>query len=214
MDQRHTGSILRRCITSCEGLKPRSHMSAGLTLCTRNLMSRERRSEFCSLWLLRTSRCQNYLRRSRRPPHRLRRASPRAAHCDKLLRYDSKSGMPLRQLGLEDLYPDDWLLSAKANAVFIACTWTILIGTMLLTAGVGDSVPWDSWRALANTAMALFPFAGFYLWGGMLAHWSQLYRATPARKRFWFACLVAGLCWGSCIYFLFVYRQTISRPAQ
>jgi hypothetical protein len=117
------------------------------------------------------------------------------------------------------VFQDHWLATRTANRAFSSAALLALAFIPFSLGYVNISEMQLAGRLFSTVlAVAAIP-AQFFLWFGMWRYWQTLDSSGRTGKRAWFAVLLFGLWWGSCLYFLLVYRrqlglQTLRRSPQ
>lgn len=112
------------------------------------------------------------------------------------------------------LMTNAWLTSRQATRVFYIAT-LLVIALIPVFLGRVNPAGLPFWERLPIGLLGIFgPLAFFTLWIGMWVFWARVDQSTKAARRFWFMVLLIGLCYGSCLYFYFVYRPQVTRLQQ
>lgn len=104
---------------------------------------------------------------------------------------------------------DDWLISRRADVLFLIAVLLVLMLTLVLLSSVDPS----QMSLAIRLPLTVFAMAGtgslFLIWFGMLQYWMRIDQSTPLAKRLWFVILLFGLWYGACLYYFFVYRRQV-----
>ena len=102
----------------------------------------------------------------------------------------------------------DWVGSHRAAELFLLATiFTLAMTPVFLGVVNGGTLLWQ--RIVWGILGILGGLSILFLWSGMWRYWVRLDDSRPAMKRLWFFILLVGFWYGSCLYYLFVYRSQV-----
>src|SRR5215469_13928383 len=115
-------------------------------------------------------------------------------------------------LGIWDKFDERWIGTRVAARWFLVATLFVLTTLPLF---IGKPSPSG---ALGKAYGAVAGIGGaisiFYLWIGMWKYWARLDESGRWSKRFWFAVMLAGFWYGSCLYCWCIYLPQVMRSAR
>jgi len=114
--------------------------------------------------------------------------------------------------GFWNWYTDEWLVSRQAARLFFVAIAFVIAVLPVFLGSIGDPAkmsfpPRLAWAIVGMVA----PISIAFLWLGMWRYWVRLDNSGVLAKRIWFVILLFGLCYGSCLYYFFIYRPQVAR---
>ena len=107
-------------------------------------------------------------------------------------------------------FRDGWLQGRQAVRMFLVATILVLAITPIWL-GLADPARMPPVVRATYTIVAMVgTVATFFLWLGMWRYWVRLDDSPRMAKRVWFVVLLFGFWWGSCLYYLCVYRPRVT----
>ena len=110
-----------------------------------------------------------------------------------------------------------WLLRGSGPVAMLVSTIAILAITVYLYSLAAMHIDAQRFRlapAYFQDATNFFGMigaaGGCLLYFSMWFYWDRLDESKTSTKRWWFVVLLLGLCYGSCLYYFFVYRPQVS----
>jgi prepilin signal peptidase PulO-like enzyme (type II secretory pathway) len=110
---------------------------------------------------------------------------------------------------------DEWLVSRWGQRAFVwSSVLTLALTATLVSLNVMDTntneLPFGLRLPLGLLGMA-GALACVSIWLGMWRYWIRFDNSPLWAKRIWFLVLIAGVMWGGCLYFYFVYMPQMRK---
>jgi hypothetical protein len=117
-------------------------------------------------------------------------------------------------LGLWNRFDERWIGTRRAAQLFLIAS-LFVVG--LLPVFLGRIEPSNK-PSPVNFFWGIMGVVGtpsiFFLWLGMWRYWARLDASGKWIKRFWFLVMLAGFCYGSCLYCWSVYLPQVIRSGR
>ncbi len=117
----------------------------------------------------------------------------------------------MRPFGFWNDARDQWLTTVRAAKLFFVATLLIPIVTLQMFGLVNPlgmpiwtRVPWSILSMAGTVAL-------FFIWFGMWRYWMKRDYSGRSSKAVWFAVMLLGFWFGSCVYYYCAYLPQVTR---